>query len=134
MVRSSNYAYTTPAHAPNASATTQEVPTTTALGVAGHTFTANPSECGITETAISAGGPGMTVSGTSVVLESVGNLVIGSSTVPLERTSIGAAASSTAASFEGSTVRMKVLCCVLMAGPLALLASRLMQLPTSKIS
>ena len=110
----------------NASATTQEVPITTALNVAGQTFTTNPSEFGIAETAISAVGPGMTISGIPVVLESGGNLVVGSSTVPLESTSIGAAASSTAVAFGGSAVRMKVPCWGLMAGPLALLASRLM--------
>ena len=125
VVGSFTYAYATPAHAPNASATTQEVPITTALNVAGQTFIANPSDFGIAETAISAGGPGMTISGTPVVLESGGNLVIGSSTVPLESTSIGTAASSTAVTFEGSAVRMKVPCWGLMAGPLALLASRL---------
>lgn len=73
VIDSSTYAYATPTHAPNASATTQEVPITTALNVAGQTFTANPSEFGIAETAISAAGPGMTISGTLVVLESSGN-------------------------------------------------------------
>ena len=110
VVDSSTYAYATPAYAPNASATTQEVPITTALNVAGQAFTANPSGFGIAETAISAVGQGMTISGTPVILESGGNLVIGSSTVPLESTSTGAAASSTAVAFEGSAVRMKVPC------------------------
>ena len=121
VVGSSTYAFATPAPNPAASSTTQEIPITTALVVAGQSFTANPSAFSVNGTTISAGGPGVTLSGTSVSLDKSGNLVVGTSTVALESTSIGPAATSVVA-FEGSSVRSKTSYWTLMAGLVASLS------------
>ena len=118
VVGTSTYAFATPASNPAASLTTQQVPVTTALVVAGQSFTANPSGFSINETTISAGGPGVTLSGTPVSLDRSGNLAVGTSTVALETTSIGPAATSVVA-FEGSAVRSKTHCWMLVTGCLA---------------
>ena len=118
VVGSSTYAFATPASKPTASLTTQEVPITTALVVAGQSFTANPSGFSINGTTISAGGPGVTLNGTPVSLDRGGSLAVGTSTVALESTSIGPAATSIVA-FEGSTVRRKPRCWIPVAGCVA---------------
>ena len=121
VVGSSTYAFARPASNPAASSTTQEVPITTALVVAGQSFTANPSAFSINGTTISAGGHGVTLNGTPVSLDRAGNLAVGTSTVALESTSIGPAATSVVA-FEGSAARSRTSCWILSA---ALLASTL---------
>lgn len=109
VVGSSTYAFAKPATNPAASVTTQEVPITTALVLAGQSFTANPSAFSINGTTISAGGAGVTLNGTPVSLDGSGNLAVGTSTVALESTSIGPAATSVVA-FEGSSARSKSCC------------------------
>ena len=121
VVGSSTYAFATPASNPAASSTTQEIPITTALVVAGQSFTANPSAFVVNGTTISAGGPGVTLSGTPVSLDPSGNLAVGTSTVALESTSIGPAATSVVA-FEGSSARSKTSYWTLMAGLVASLS------------
>ena len=121
VVGSSTYAFATPAPNPAASSTTQEIPITTALVVAGQSFTANPSAFSVNGTTISAGGPGVTLSGTPVSLDKSGNLAVGTSTVALESTSIGPAATSVVA-FEGSSARSKASHWTLMAGLVASLS------------
>lgn len=123
VVDSSTYAFATPA--PNAAATTQEVPITTALDVAGQTFTANPSAFPIDGTTISAGGPGVTVSETPVSLDSGGNLVVGTNTVPLESTSVGAV-TMFASTFEGSAMQAKAPCLRGLAGILLVVTYQLL--------
>lgn len=105
---SSTYAFATPASDLAAAAgTTREVPLTTALVVAGQSFTANPSAFSIDGTTISAGGPGVILGGTMTVsLDASGNLAVGTSTVALESPSVGPAATSVVA-FEGSAGRSK---------------------------
>ena len=121
VVGSSTYAFATPAPNPAASSTTQEIPITRALVVAGQSFTANPSAFSVNGTTISAGGPGVTLSGTPVSLDKSGNLAVGTSTVALESTSIGPAATSVVA-FEGSSARSKTSYWTLMAGLVASLS------------
>ena len=121
VVGSSTYAFATPAPNPAASSTTQEIPITTALVVAGQSFTANPSAFSVNGTTISAGGPGVTLSGTPVSLDKSGNLMVGTSTVALESTSIGPAATSVVA-FEGSSTRSKTSYWTLVAGLVASLS------------
>ena len=121
VVGSSTYAFATPASNPAASSTTQEIPITTALVVAGQSFTANPSAFSVNGTTISAGGPGVTLSGTPVSLDKSGNLAVGTSTVALESTSIGPAATSVVA-FEGSSARSKTSYWTLTAGLVASLS------------
>lgn len=121
VVGSSTYAFATPASNPTASSTTQEIPITTALVVAGQSFTANPSAFVVNGTTISAGGPGVTLSGTPVSLDQSGNLAVGTSTVALESTSTGPAATSLVA-FEGSSARSKTSYWTLMAGLVASLS------------
>ena len=105
-VGSSTYYFPTPAPIPVASLTTQEVPITKTLDVAGQKFTANPSGFSINGTTISAGGNGITLNGTPVSLDRSGNSAVGISTVELESTSIGPAATSIVA-FEGSAVHSR---------------------------
>ena len=121
VVGSSTYAFATPASNPTASSTTQGIPITTALVVAGQSFTANPSAFVVNGTTISAGGPGVTLSGTPVSLDPSGNLAVGTSTVALESTSIGPAATSVVA-FEGSSARSKTSYWTLTAGLVASLS------------
>ena len=121
VVGSSTYAFATPASNPAASSTTEEIPITTALVVAGQSFTANPSAFLINRTTISAGGPGVTLSGTPVSLDKSGNLAVGTSTVALESTSIGPAATSVV-TFEGSSARSQSSYWILMAGLMASLS------------
>ena len=118
VVGSSTYAFARPAPNPAASVTTQEVPITTALVVAGQSFTGNPSAFSINGTTISASGPGITLNGTPVSLDGSGNLAVGTSTVALESTSIGTAATSVVA-FEGSSARSKNPCWILSAALVA---------------
>jgi len=115
IVGSSTYAFATPA--PNAATTTQEVPITTALEVAGQSFTSNASAFSSNRTTISAGGPGVNVSGRLVSSDSGGNLVLGTSTVPLESTGIGAA-TTTPSTFVGSAMRAKAPFLAVLAGML----------------
>ena len=106
VVGSTTYAFASPASNPVTPAVTQEVPITTALDIGGQSFTANPSQFRINGMTVSAGGPGVTLNGTPVSLDRSGNLVLGTSTVPLESTSIRPAATPIA-TFEGSAVRSK---------------------------
>ena len=119
VVGSSTYAFATPVYQPVApSTTTQTVPITTALHVAGHSFTANPSQFSINGTTISAGGPGVTLNGTPVSLDRSGNLAVGTSTVALESTSLGAATTSVVA-FEGlAALSQRPPCWIIMAAVL----------------
>ena len=121
VVGSSTYAFATPASNPAASSTTQEIPITTALVVAGQSFTANPSAFLVNGTTISAGGPGVTLSGTPVSLDKSGNVAVGTSTVALESTGVGPAATSIVA-FEGSSARSKRSYWILMGGLVASLS------------
>ena len=121
VVGSTTYAFATPASSPVDSSTTQEIPISTALVVAGQSFTANPSAFLVNGTTISAGGPGVTLSGTPVSLDKSGNLAVGTSTVTVESTSIGPAATSVVA-FEGSSARSKASYWTLMAGVVASLS------------
>ena len=57
--------------------------TASVLAVAGQTFTPNPSAFSIAGTIVSAGGPAVTVSGTTISLQPSGTLLIGSSTIQL---------------------------------------------------
>ena len=118
VVGLSTYAFATPPSNPVVSLTTQQVPITTPLVVAGQSFTANPSGFSINGTTISAGGPGVTLNGTPVSLDGSGNLAVGTSTVALESTSIRPAATSIVA-FEGSTIRSKYPCWTLVSGSVA---------------
>lgn len=120
VVGSSTYTFARPASNTAASMTTQEVPIITALVVAGQSFTANPSAFSINGTTINAGGPGVTLNGTPVSLDVSGNLVVGTSTVALESTSNGPAATSVVA-FEGSSARSKSSCWILSAALVALM-------------
>ncbi|KAK4697812.1 hypothetical protein P7C71_g334, partial [Lecanoromycetidae sp. Uapishka_2] len=102
VVGPSTYAFATPAA--NAFATTQEVPITTALNVAGQSLTANPSAFLVDGTTITAGGLGVTISGTPVSLDTGGNLIVGTSRLPLESSDTEAARTS-ARTFKGSAVQ-----------------------------
>ena len=57
--------------------------TASILAVAGQTFTPNPSAFSIASTIISAGGPAVTLGGTTIILQPSGALLIGSSTIQL---------------------------------------------------
>ena len=119
VVGSLTYAFATPVPAPvpnTDAATTQGLPLLTALDVDGQAITVvNPSAFAVNGTTISAGGPGVTISGTPVVVDSgAGDVVVGSNTISLESSNKTgfAVASPTEAIFEGSTARiMKVHCC-----------------------
>lgn len=58
-------------------------PSTTVLAVAGQTFTPNPSAFSIAGSIVSAGGPAVTIDGTTVSLDQSGALAIGSTTISL---------------------------------------------------
>ena len=57
-------------------------PSSKVYTVAGQTFTPNPSAFPIANTVMSAGGPAVTINGTTVSLQPSGTLLIGSSTIP----------------------------------------------------
>lgn len=65
------------------SSTVDLLPSSKAFTVAGQVFTPNPSAFSIAGTTISAGGPAVTVDGTVISLQPSGNLILGSSTIPL---------------------------------------------------
>ncbi len=56
---------------------------TTILTVAGHTFMPNPSAFSIAGSIVSAGGPAVTVDGTTISLDQLGALAVGSTTISL---------------------------------------------------
>lgn len=70
--------------------------------VAGQTFTPNPSAFSIDGTTISANGPAATIDGTIVNLGPSGNLIIGSSTIPLLNSHVS---SSTDVNIDGFDVQ-----------------------------
>ena len=55
--------------------------------IAGQTITANQTAVKVGNSTLTHGSPGLTVSGTIISLDSVGQLVVGSKTIPLDRAS-----------------------------------------------
>lgn len=79
----------------------------TAYTIAGQTFTPNPTAFSVDGTTITAGGPGATISGTPIRLQPGGELVIGSSTIPLSVYTIAGQTftpNPTAFSIDGTTI------------------------------
>lgn len=62
------------------------LPAISPFTVAGQTFTPNPTAFSIAGTTISVGGPAITLAGTIISLQPSGNLIVGSSTIPLSKT------------------------------------------------
>ena len=86
---------------------TIHLPSPTAYTIAGQTFTPNPTAFSIASTTITAGGPGVTISGTPILLQPDGELVIGSSTIPLSAYTIADQTftpNPTAFSIDGTTL------------------------------
>ena len=86
---------------------TIELSSPTAYTIAGQTFTPNPTAFSVDGTTITAGGPGVTISGTPILLQPGGELVIGSSTIPLSAYTIAGQTftpNPTAFSIDGTTI------------------------------
>ena len=90
-------------------------PTQVVTTIAGQTITANPTAVKVGNSNLTHGSPGLTLSGTIISLNSAGQLVVGSKTIPLDRASgsLGGEGSTTTVAGQGLTANLTA---VLVAG------------------